>query len=152
MEDRILVWAQPRDARLTRNFLEESGFTCRECPTWEALAGEWQQGAAALVIAGELLSAPALANLQTMLAAQAAWSDPPIIIVGGDTATEQLDAFTAIGNVSLLYRPVSLRTLRSTVRAALRARRRQYQVRDLLELKDDADRRKDEFLAMHLHR
>ncbi len=151
MEDRILVWAPPRDGRLTCDFLDESGFTCRECATLEVLTSEWQKGAAALVIAGELLSASALANLQAMLAAQAAWSDPPIIVVGGDNATDQLDAITALGNVSLLHRPVSLRTLRSTVRSALRARRRQYQVRDLLELKDDAERRKDEFLAMLAH-
>src|SRR5947207_847027 len=37
------------------------------------------------------------------------------------------------------------------VRAALRARRRQYQVRDHLAALKDAERRKDEFLAMLAH-
>jgi len=39
----------------------------------------------------------------------------------------------------------------SAVQSALRARRRQYQVRDLLRQREEADRRKDEFLAMLSH-
>jgi signal transduction histidine kinase len=46
---------------------------------------------------------------------------------------------------------VSLDTLVSTVRTALRARHRQYQMRDLLLQLKEADRRKDEFLAMLAH-
>ena len=151
MDHRILIWAHPRDARLTCEFLEGSGFACKHCPTWSVLSAEWQKGAGALVLAGELLSSSVLANLQAMLEAQAAWSDPSIIIVGGEDSAEQLDAFATLGNISLLQRPLSLKTLRSTVSAALRARRRQYQVRDLLEQKDEAERRKDEFLAMLAH-
>src|SRR5881392_4508061 len=56
-----------------------------------------------------------------------------------------------LGNVSVLQRPVSLDTLRSSVGAALRARKRQYQIRDLLQQRDEADKRKDEFLAMLAH-
>jgi signal transduction histidine kinase/ActR/RegA family two-component response regulator len=151
VEERILVWAPPRDARLTREFLEESGIVCTDCPTWETLATEWQKGAGALIVAGELLSASVVANLHAMLSAQATWSDPAIIVVAGDAEPEHLEAFGVLGNVSFLQRPLSLKTLRSTVRAALRARRRQYQVRDLLDQKDQADRRKDEFLAMLAH-
>ena len=151
MDDRILIWAHPRDARLTSEFLEDSGFKCKDCATWEVLATEWQKGAGALVLAGEFLSAAVLANLQAVLSAQAPWSDLSIIVVGGEGAADQLDAFAALGNVSLLQRPLSLETLRSTVRSAIRARRRQYQVRDLLDQKDEAERRKDEFLAMLAH-
>src|SRR4029079_18037504 len=42
-------------------------------------------------------------------------------------------------------------TLLSAIRAALRARHRQYEVRDLLLRQSEADRRKDEFLAMLGH-
>jgi two-component system, sensor histidine kinase len=56
------------------------------------------------------------------------------------------------GNLSFLQRPLSLKTLHTTVRAEPRsARRRQYQVRDLLRQKEEAERRKDEYLAMLAH-
>jgi two-component system, sensor histidine kinase len=151
VEARVLVWAHPRDAQLTCAFLEESGFACTTCGTWQELTEEWQRGAGALVLAGELLTPSTLASLEAILRAQPPWSDPPIVIVGGGEVDLDLDALAALGNVSLLQRPLSLNTLRSTVRAALRARRRQYQVRDLLHQKEEADRRKDEFLAMLGH-
>jgi signal transduction histidine kinase/CheY-like chemotaxis protein len=61
-------------------------------------------------------------------------------------------------NVTILDRPTSTRTLVSSVQAAIRGRRRQYQLRDQLtalreaqEALRSADRRKDEFLAMLGH-
>ena len=61
-------------------------------------------------------------------------------------------------NVTVIDRPTSVRTLVSAVQAALRARRRQYQIRhqiDALRNADEAlrlaDRRKDEFLATLAH-
>ena len=151
VDTRVLVWAPPRDARLTSDFLEDCGFTCATCLSWEDLVAEWQGGVGALVVAGELLTLSALAGLQAMLSTVPAWSDPAVIVVGNEDDTVSLDSFAALGNVSLLQRPLSLTTLRTTVRAALRARHRQYQVRDLLLQKDDTDRRKDEFLAMLAH-
>ena len=53
--------------------------------------------------------------------------------------------------VSVLHRPLSLDTLISTVGAALRARRRQYEIRDLLQNRDESDHRREEFLAMLAH-
>jgi light-regulated signal transduction histidine kinase (bacteriophytochrome) len=44
-----------------------------------------------------------------------------------------IKAFSPLGNVILLERPLSAITLCTTVQAALRTRRRQYQVRDLIE-------------------
>jgi two-component system, sensor histidine kinase len=148
---RVLVWAYPRDTQLTCAFLEESGFGCHGCRSWQELAESWGQGAGVLVLAGELLTASTLASLEVILRAQPPWSDPPIVIVGAGDSGHELDALAEIGNVALLQRPLSLNTLRSTVRAAMRARRRQYQVRDLLQQKEEAERRKDEFLAMLAH-
>ena len=151
MEDRILIWAHPRDARLTAAFLEDAGFTCNPCQGLEEVAREWPRGAGALVVAGELLTPAPLGSLQALLEAQPPWSDLAVIVVAAEVNTDQIDAFINADNVSLLQRPLSLNTLRSTVSAALRARRRQYEVRALLEQKDEAERRKDEFLAMLAH-
>ena len=104
-----------------------------------------------LVVAGELLTPDAVDALSALLAGQPAWSDLPLIVVATDEPAGNRDPFDGLGNVAILHRPLSLDTLATTVRAALRARRRQYQVRDLLGQREEADRRKDEFLAMLAH-
>ena len=63
-----------------------------------------------------------------------------------------------LGNVTLLERPTRVAALVSAVRTALRARQRQYQIREHLAERErtggalrEADRRKDEFLATLAH-
>jgi two-component system, sensor histidine kinase len=152
MDERVLIFAPPRDGRLTGGFLGDRGFACLACASWEEFVAELHAGAGTAILAGEFLSIGTVEALEIVLAAQPPWSDLPLVIVGGDDrAGEQERAFERLGNVSLLQRPVSIDTLASTVRSALRARRRQYQIRDLLDQRDEADRRKDEFLAMLAH-
>jgi signal transduction histidine kinase/CheY-like chemotaxis protein len=150
MDERVLICAPLRDGHLTCNFLTDEGFACVHCQSWEALQAELRRGVGVLIIAGEFLSTDVLANLREQIASQPPWSDLPLTIVIGTEPVED-DRFGVLGNVSLLQRPVALETLHSTVRAALRARRRQYQIRDLLHQRDETDRRKDEFLAMLGH-
>jgi signal transduction histidine kinase/CheY-like chemotaxis protein len=102
--------------------------------------------------------------------AQPRWSDIPIILLtsGGSESpvnTEGLASLGAIGNVTLNERPVRMMTLLSAIKTALRARNRQYDVREHLqtearnkqELKkafnqvEEASRLKDEFLATVSH-
>jgi two-component system, sensor histidine kinase len=153
LEQRALVWAVGRDGTLTNDFLREAGFQSQAFTHWEELSVEIERGVGVLIVAGELLVRPAGASLRALLGAQPAWSDIPLIVVAG---REQPDsAFTQLvenlGNVSLLHRPLSLDTLVSNVSAALRARRRQYQIRDLLRQREEMDRRREEFLAMLAH-
>lgn len=152
MDDRVLVWAPGRDGRFTCRFLTEIGFSCVNCEAWEEFRTELNRGVGAVVLAGEFLSPSVLANLQAIMEAQPPWSDLPVIVVAStEGRVASADPFGMLGNVSVLQPPVSLDTLRSSVGAALRARRRQYQVRDLLQQRDEADKRKDEFLAMLAH-
>jgi len=83
------------------------------------------------------------------LAQQPAWSDIPLVVLtsgGGETPanTEALAALGGAGNVTLIERPVRLMTLMSAVRSALRARQRQYDVREHLA----AERRSKEALEL----
>jgi signal transduction histidine kinase/CheY-like chemotaxis protein len=60
-------------------------------------------------------------------------------------------ASTILGNVTLVDRPTRVVALSSSIRSALRARARQYQTRAYLLEREEADRRKDEFLATLAH-
>ena len=148
----MVVWAPGRDGRLTCDVLRERGFSCVLARAWTDVLFALQSGAGTLLVAGELLGTDITASLERFLAMQPPWSDLPIIVVGA--AGEDLSlphAHQSLGNVSLLSRPLALPTLTSTVQAALRARARQYQMRDLLRQRDEAAQRKDEFLAMLAH-
>src|SRR5262249_53067093 len=64
----------------------------------------------------------------------------------------------AVGHMTLVRRPVEIHALASTIRAALRDRHRQYALRADIAEKErqtlalrEADRHKDEFLAMLAH-
>ena len=148
----MIVWAPGRDGRLTCDLLRERGFSCVLARAWSDVLFALQGGAGALLVAGELLTTDVTMELERHLAAQPPWSDLPIIVVG--TAREDVSfphPHQSLGNVSLLPRPLALPTLTSTLQAALRARARQYQMRDLLRQRDEAAQRKDEFLAMLAH-
>jgi signal transduction histidine kinase/ActR/RegA family two-component response regulator len=152
-DQRVLIWAAARDGALTRSFLSEAGFQAHACTDWNELTRELARGVGVLIIAGELLGKSVGEQLRSIFNAQPAWSDIPLIVVGGRAQTDAdfAELVENLGNVSLLHRPLSVDTLCSTVSAALRARRRQYQVRELLHQREEADRRREEFLAMLAH-
>ena len=92
-------------------------------------------------------------GLTECLARQPVWSDLPVIILvrDDDSVQEIVNGLGPVANVTLLERPVHLATLLSAVQTDLRARRRQYEVRDLVQRLAETDRRKDEFLALLGH-
>jgi signal transduction histidine kinase len=103
-------------------------------------------GAGALLVADEAIKGDFLHAVAGVVQYQPGWSDLPVLVMTrkGAEAPDAQARYLQLGNVSLLERPVQGITLLSAVRSALRARRRQYAMRD-------ADRRKDEFLAMLAH-
>src|SRR6202030_1672856 len=84
---------------------------------------------------------------------QEPWSDVPVIVFPGhaDNAAFLLERLGSRANVTILERPVRIAILINAVHSALRARRRQYEIRDLLLQLENADRQKDLFLAMLSH-
>ena len=149
-----------RDGEATRAVLERAGLECAVCTGSIALAAQIDGGTGAILLTDALAGDPAATQVVTALRRQPSWSDLPIILLSradaqSAAATRLLASFT---NVTVLDRPTSPRTLASSVHAAIRGRARQYQIRDQLDalraaedaLKN-ADRRKDEFLAMLAH-
>jgi signal transduction histidine kinase/ActR/RegA family two-component response regulator len=153
-EQRILVFAPTgRDAVLACQLLSSVDLPSTACADAAELFREIEAGAGAVILGDEALHPEVTAGLLENLARQAPWSDLPLIVFtrGGESSERVIESLVPQGNATILERPVRLSTLVSAVKAALRARRRQYEVRDLLQRQAEADRRKDEFLAMLGH-
>jgi PAS domain S-box-containing protein len=139
IESRVLILAPTaNDARLTASFLEKENVAVEICRDLPDLCGKVEEGCGALLLAEEVLVGDAVASLIDVLARQPAWSDLPITIItsGGEVSQarlRRLGVFGRGGNVTLLERPFRPATLVSTVEVALRARRRQHEVRGLLQ-------------------
>ena len=135
-----------RDAALTSQVFDSVGIGNIVCSSVQDLMAQLARGAGALLVVEEIISGPAMRWLSDYVAAQPTWSDLPILLMtrsGADSVDVQR-AVERLGNVSLLERPVRRIALIAAARSAVRARERQYQVRD-------ADQRKDEFLATLAH-
>ena len=155
-EQRVIVVAPSgRDAALICGVLTKAGFICLHAPDPNAALRLITEAAGALLIAEEALMPSAVAEVALYLRDQPGWSDLPVIVltVAGEVSVwTQNRRFSRgpLGNVQLLERPVRPETLISTVESALRARRRQYQVRDQMEQQRKAEDalRKSEKLAV----
>jgi len=136
-DERILILApRGRDAEVMCSVLTQDGGPCKVLPDLAALTTAIGDGAGTAVVAEEALYEADAAPLHAWLARQAPWSDFPFVILlarqiglPADGARARLDQ---LGNIILLERPLNAQTLRSAASSALRARRRQYQARDLL--------------------
>src|SRR6186713_1677461 len=132
----IIIAPVGRDASAMASLLASSGLEASVCQSAEEGAREIRTGAGVLLLTEEVMQLPQMALLFHVLQTQPAWSELPIIILtSGAQAhlSQSLDeAGIAAGTVTLLERPISTRTLVHSVEVALRSRRRQYQVRDLV--------------------
>lgn len=160
-EDRVLVLAPTSaDRQLTCSILSEAGIACHVCRDLREMAAELQASVGVILLTDEALLTTDAAVLVECLKAQPTWSDIPIILLSTTGEESPIAAWTweQLGNVTVLERPVRLSTMITALRSAIRARRRQYELRDQIEeLKRGkealraADRRKDEFIAMLAH-
>jgi hypothetical protein len=130
----LLLTPTGRDADLTGRFLSAAGITVEACAGMEELCAKCREGAGAALIAEEALTPENRLCLLDTLERQPAWSDFPLVVLtGGEEATNgdagDLKSLGAAANVTLVERPTRVITILSAVRSALRARRRQYEVR-----------------------
>jgi signal transduction histidine kinase len=150
----VIVTPHEIDAGVALSFLQGAGIGGRACAALGELCRVVPTEVGCAVLVEEALVQPELDELLGMLAAQPAWSDLPLVLVASEGAAlgalfERV--FPHSGNVAVLQRPMNPVTLVSAVRVGLRARQRQFQVRELLEQRSKALRMRDEFLAMLSH-
>lgn len=137
---------------------------CTVTSTLSQLAAHLREGVGAALITEEALTAHGLAALSEFLCQQPSWSDVPLVLLlaESDRLAKEVAALVTrlrqLSNVTLLTRPVPTVALGSAMQSALRARARQYEVRDLLEREyrarleaERANAVKDEFLATVSH-
>jgi signal transduction histidine kinase/ActR/RegA family two-component response regulator len=181
-DERVMVIAPVgADASAIATLLSERGFQCCVCDQPEQVIDEIAN-AGAVLMTEEALEFPSTSTLLAAFQNQPPWSELPVVILTSSSSQNRdlLDtaAHTA-GSVTLLERPIGSDTLVRTIHVALRSRRRQYQVRDLLaeqernrksleeseeklrgllsreqgmrQAADEANRLKDEFLATLSH-
>jgi signal transduction histidine kinase len=159
-----------RDGAIADRVLSKWGVHAVPYPTVEALCSAIRRGLGVVVIAEEALRATALDQLLSALGEQPAWSDLPIVLLTAEGELSRViaagvETLASRGNVTFLERPVRVATLVTVLRTALRARQRQYDLREyLLELQaardaanharaiaESANRAKSEFLAIMSH-
>jgi signal transduction histidine kinase len=136
---RMLVFAPfGKDAVLISEVLQKSAVSVRSIKAPSELVQCIREGADAAIITEEALDGETTNSLGECIASQPPWSDFPLIILTGGGASTPLTEMAvrsraALGNFSLLERPVRPVTLLSMVRTAARARARQYEIRAHLE-------------------
>ena len=143
MEQRILIYAPAgQDAALAGTVLAGSAIASHACRSPGELAEQLALGAGGVLTVDEALQAGVYSVLDAYARQQPDWSDLPIILLthAGLDSLSLRQAIATLGNLTLLERPVHILTLITSAHAMLRARQRQYQVRE-------TQRRKDEFLA-----
>lgn len=98
-----------------------------------------------LLLVEEALQSPHFDRLKTFLEQQPAWSDLPLIITTrSDSKSHRAWQLIPIANITLVERPLPIRTLISLVLSALRDRLRQYEIRQSIT-------NRDHFMAMVGH-
>jgi signal transduction histidine kinase len=135
--ERVLVLAPlGRDGTLICKLLNSAGLGCIVCEDGERLASELRQEFGCLLLTSEALSPPIRRLLVHTLTSQPPWSDLAIVLLItqeerlSETEIRRLLGVTV--NLTLLARPVPHTTLFTVCQSLLQARRRQYQIRDLL--------------------
>jgi two-component system, sensor histidine kinase len=137
-QERVLIFAPiGRDAELTRSVLERASIRCAICRSLGSLTETLDvDGAGALLLTEEALDEPEFSDLVATLDQQPPWSDVPVLVFAGGRGVEgtsrAIRSIDTVRNVTLLDRPIRVAAVLSMVRAALRSRTRQYEVRDLL--------------------
>ncbi len=143
----------PQDARYCDEILREHGVPVEFLNSVIDVITRIRQGAGVVLIAQEFLTAEARVHLRCAIDDQPSWSDVPILVLLAqyENSTHVIADLLSLGHVTLIERPLRIGLLVSTLKAKLRDRARQYEVRDLLLAAQQASESKSAFVANMSH-
>lgn len=131
-----------RDAEVLRETLRSAGIWALVCADINTLTEALKDDVGALVLTQEALSRPVFNLLKGWLASQEAWSEPPLLafLDGNQHSLQQMSVLLerlAGAALMVLERPVRTVEFVSCVQSALRARSRQFELRNQLVLQTE---------------
>ncbi|MFN4041912.1 MAG: PAS domain-containing protein [Brevundimonas sp.] len=134
MNTRVLILApRGRDAVVAAGLFGRSGIEATICADETALLTALDDGAGAVLMTEEALAA-GLPGVSAWVARQDGWSDIPFIVLANGSRSPRTIAaaerLSELGNVVMLERPLHAEAMLGAVRSALKARARQFEVRD----------------------
>ncbi len=136
-----------KDGALICDLLLRQQVDCLLCTTVAELAAGIASGAGLAIVAEEALTNTDIKAVAELIQNQPPWSDLPFLLLTSN-GSEPSEASTRIlsilgekANITLLERPVRVPTLVSSIRTALRARRRQIELRDYLRDREEREER-----------
>lgn len=137
-ERAVILAPTGRDAAVAEGLILEAGYFATICGDFDQMVQQIESGAGCAVIADEAIKTADLRYLDRWLHNQSVWSDFPIVLLtrhgGGPERNPDASRLRQVfGNITFLERPFHPTTLISVVGSAVRARRRQYQTRTILE-------------------
>jgi len=141
-DSRVLIFAPiGRDGPASAELFRSSHLDAVNCRSLPELVSAMSEGVGAVFLAEEGLFGKDTAPLAQWIAAQPPWSDLPFVVLTSHREQPSVVAWRRsivelLRNVSLLERPVQPITLTSAVQSAMRARRRQYEIRALLQARE----------------
>jgi len=153
----IFLPLNPADGSVAGNILAAAGQRVKSCASIEEFCATAESGAGVLVIADDALIGANCQRLSDFLERQPAWSDIPLIVLTTrrrepTAAWRRVAELPWISNAMLLDRPMRTETLLQAVRVALRARDRQYQLRDFVAEREGLLAQRDVLLREVHHR
>ncbi|MEP9360013.1 ATP-binding protein [Sphingomonas sp. KR3-1] len=150
MHERVLILApRGRDAAIAAELLGRNDIRCHICADQAGLLVEMTAGAGAVLLTEEALAASDTSALAEWVTAQPTWADIPFVVLANGTTAPRTQAaakrLAELGNVVLLERPLHAEAMLGAIRSALKARTRQYQLRDAASTLEKAvvDRTRD---------
>ena len=142
----LLLAPTAKDGEVTCRVLHKAGIECVALRNLYELSQELPRGAGSLLLTEDVFSAAGVGELLSALENQPNWSDLPVVMMMPEAIDSPIAQrmMAALSNVILLERPAPMRSLVSAVQAAIRARVRQYQIRDQIDAVREAEQRSRE--------
>lgn len=123
-----------RDAELVGRVIAEERIDICICASMHELLGHIGSECGPFIVGDEAFSSGDCHGLIEALDGQADWSElPGLVLIGGRSGKRYPARLAARREIILIQRPIKKAFFTNIFRTAVEARRRQYQVRDLLE-------------------